>query len=302
MCIPFIFLPSDHHSRSLKPADTSASAKMGFPNDGGVVTICAYAKSKFEERVEQKRRKRSSSAPGADRKHGYGKLHKPPSVKSLHERPRNRLRKTVTMPSLSRPTTDLFVLEYEPYPYNTRPSEFLGVYSTIDSVTLAAFKHGAYTFSREGLLDGSEYLSPSGRIKIVPLAMQRSGAKATVTERSQGPDGRPVRLDIPHPGDHTPVLPRIEGKEMAYLAIRKGPSTASCIGVFMDKSLAWGACLKDKTMCATTFILCDEERSIALHNMPQVSGRLVGSGRHIWLVEQHAIDGPGRPPTTVKQQ
>jgi hypothetical protein len=274
---------------------------MGTTNDGGVVTICAYAKSKFEERVEQKRRKRSSSAPGADRRHGYGKLHKPPSVKSLHERPRNRLRKHATMPLLPRPTTDLFVLEYEPYPYNTQPSEFLGVYSTIDSVTLAAFKHGAYTFSREGLLDGSEYLSPSGRIKILPLAMQRSGVKAIVSERSQSLDAGPVRLDIPHPKDNTPVLATVKGKETAYLAIRQGPNAASCIGVFADKSLAWGACLKDKAMCASAFEVCDEERSIGMQNMPQVSCRLVGSGRHTWRVEQHAMDGPGRPPSTTDQ-
>jgi hypothetical protein len=187
---------------------------------------------------------------------------------------------------------DLFILEYEPYPYNTRPSEFLGVYSTIDSVTLGAFKHGAYTFSREGVLDGSEYLSSTGRIRIVSLAVQRSGVTATVPERSQSLDGGPIRLDIPHPAAQPLGTSADENKEAVYLAIRKGATSASCIGVFADKALAWGACLKDKALCATSFILCEEKKSFGFNNMPEVTSRLVGSGWHTWLVEEHALNGP----------
>jgi hypothetical protein len=266
-----------------------------MPNDTGVVTICGYAKTKYEERAEDKRRTRSSSAPATpSRTPKYGKLHKPPSVRSFHERPRNRLQKRNTsILLLPRPTLDLFLLESETYPYKTRPSEFLGVYSTLNSVTLAAFKHGAYTFSREGVLDGSEYLSPTGRIKIISLAVQGVGAKAAGPEQSRNLDGGPVRLDIPHPGAQMKETPSNGNKNLVYLAIRQGPHEASCIGVFVDKSVAWGACLRDKAMCALSFTLRDEEKGIGLNNMPQVTSRLVGSGRHVWHVEEHRIEGPG---------
>ncbi|KAJ4401543.1 hypothetical protein N0V91_007847 [Didymella pomorum] len=112
------------------------------------------------------------------------------------------------------PTAALYVLEYEPYPYNTLPSEFLGAYSSVDSVTTGAIEHGAYTFSREGLLDGSEYLNATGRIKIQSQLVQQSGTEAPVSIRSHSLDERlpkqdgPVRSDIPHPDSRSNTLTR----------------------------------------------------------------------------------------------
>jgi hypothetical protein len=197
----------------------------------------------------------------------------------------------------------LFVLEFEPYPHLSQPSKVLGVYSTFDTVTLGAFKHGAYTFSREGLLDGSEYLNPTGRIRIVPTNVQLSGVRAIVPERSRSLGGQPMRLDIPHPESQAEIpIEAASTKEAVYVAVREGPSGASWIGVFKDKSLAWGASLKDKAMCAMADTLCDEERSIGVNNMPQVSGRLVGSGRYLWKVEEHHIDGadPTKPLLDIR--
>ena len=273
---------------------------MGHKRDGEIGGICGYAKFKYEQKVEERSRKRSHSEPSsAGRSHGYGKLHKAPQVHSLYERPRNRLRKPVTiLPPGPRPTTDLFALEYEPYPSSTQPSKVLGLFSTFNSVTLGAFKHGAYTFSREGLLDGSEYLSPTGRIKIVRTAVQRRGVKAVVPGRSRSLDGEHVRLDIPHPGSQEEPKEDDIAREMCFLAIRVGPTSASWIGVFEDKSLAWGACLKDKAMCALSGTLCNEVRTFGLNNMPHITARLVGSGRFTWTVEEHAIDGPGRTSAT----
>jgi hypothetical protein len=274
------------------------SHDMDLRGEGTLGGICGYAKSKYAERVEDKKQKRSCSEPPGARRHDhYGKLHKPPKVPTISERPRNRLRKNV-VPLITEPhpTTPLFILEYEPYPHLSQPSKVLGVYSTFDSVTLGALKHGAYTFSREGLLDGSEYLSSTGRIKLVQTTVQQDGVKAIVPERTCSLDGEHVRLDIPHPQSREEPEEDLTTGEAVFLATRQGPNVASWVGVFSDESLAWGACLKDKAMCAATGALCDEQRSIGTNNMPQVSGRIVGSGRYTWLVEEHAILGLAQCP------
>jgi hypothetical protein len=271
----------------------SASHAVGPSNDRDLGGICNYIMSKNQGRLEEDKR-RSYSEPSAIRgRNGHSKLHKPPQVQSIQERPRNRLRKQFLSYETPLPSTPaLFILEYEPYPHLTQPSKVLGIYSSFDSVTLGAFKHGAYTFSREGLLDGSEYLSPTGRIRIVRTDVQRSGVKAVLPERSQSLNGEHIRLDIPHPQGHEEAArePPI-GRDIVFLAVREGPNAASWMGVYEEKSLAWGACLKDKSMCAMTATLCDELRSIGINNMPQVSGRLVGSGRYTWMVQQHSVDG-----------
>jgi hypothetical protein len=267
---------------------------MGRGDDRNLGGICNYIMSKNQGRLKENKRRSYSEPPAIGGRTGHGKLHKPPQVQSIQERPRNRLRKqflshTTPLPSAA----TLFILEYEPYPHLSQPSKVLGVYSTFDSVTLGAFEHGAYTFSREGLLDGSEYLSPTGRIRIARTDVQRTGVKATLPERSQSLDGEHIRLDIPHPHsspEEAAKQPPI-AKNIVFLAIREGPAAASWMGVYEDKSLAWGACLKDKSMCAMTAQLCEETRSIGINNMPQVSGRLVGSGRYTWMVQQHPIDG-----------
>lgn len=272
--------------------------------------ICSYAKVKYEEKVQGHRRKRSASEPTTTtttpstppKNHVYGKLHKPPTVQDIHERPpRNKLQKrSLTAPETQSRAAFLFLLEYEPYPYNTHPSTILGVYSSIDSVTLGAFKHGAYTFSREGFLDGSEYLSPTGRIKILSQAVETHGVKAAVVperrrRRSLGGGGEePVRLDIPHPAaSQEEVVTIEEEREVVFLAIHRGPHTAFCIGLFAELSLAWGACLKNKASYDVSGTLVDEERSIGAKNMPHVAARLVGSGRHSWFVQVHEVDGLG---------
>jgi hypothetical protein len=278
---------------------------------GDLGTICNYAKVKYEQRAETKRRcsyRRSTSDPtmkAPTRKpQTYGKLHKPPKVESLRERqerPRNKLQKR-SPPSIInavRPLVNFFALEYDPYPYNTQPSQFLGVYSSIDTVTAGAFRHGAYTFSREGLLDGSEYLSPTGRIKIVPHAIQSVGVTAAVPGDSQKFDDGVMRLDIPHPLSQ-PVsrfdsqqdlgIPKVS-KDAVFLALHEGPQSAFCVGMFTSKSLAWGACLKDKAWLEWSDPLTEEERSVEENDMPRISARLVGSGRHAWFVRAFEIDG-----------
>lgn len=258
---------------------------------------------------------------------GNAKLSKPPKVETLHERPRNRLQKRgLAPPSMLTPypaqlgfittTATLYMLEYEPYPYNTLPSQFLGVYSTVDSVTAGAIEHGAYTFSREGLLDGSEYLNPTGRIKVHSRLVERIGTEATESVRSrsldEGPrrqDG-PVRSDIPHPDSRSNTLSKAgrlntphpeaqsmtslkgvsKSKETVFLAVREGPTAAHCLGVFVKKSLAWGACLKNKASCALSAILSEESRDIAADGMPRVTARLHGCGQHMWFVVAKEVD------------
>jgi hypothetical protein len=264
--------------------------------------ICGFVQAKHKKRVEEKRQKRSHSEPGcAVRAHAYGKLRKPPQVQALHERPRNRLRKQpAPLPSIIMPKADLYILEYGPYPQSTQPCKVLGVYSTFDAVTLGAFKHGAFAFSREGLLDGSEYLSTSGRIKIKQTAVQRSGVRAAVPESNRILDNEVMRLDIPHPDNQEEEQTRQmqPNRAAVFLAIRKGPDAASWVGIYADKSLAWGAALKDKAMCAISGTLLEETRSIGPNNMPQISGRIVGGGHHTWMIEEHVIDGPHRGSTS----
>lgn len=273
---------------------------MGRKDDWRVSGIFNLAKWMHEERLDEKKQRRSYSEPpaGTGRRHGQGKLHKPPQVQPQPERPRNRLRKNIiSMAIIPQLAPTLFVLEYAPYPHVVQQNKVLGIYSTFDTVTLGALKHGAYTFSRSGLLDGSEYLSPTGRIKLVSTTVQTSGVKAMLPERSRSLDGEPLRLDIPHPETQEEEPKKVSAPRKAvYLSVRQGPTAASWIGVFEDKSLAWGACLKDKAMCTISDSISDEQRSIGVNNMPQISGRLRGSGIFTWLVEQHIIDASEPKP------
>lgn len=272
---------------------------------------------------------RSSSEPMIAGGHqSNAKLSKPPKVEILHERPRNRLQKRNVASSLMltpyptylgfiEPTAALYVLEYEPYPYNTVPSEFLGAYSSVDSVTAGAIEHGAYTFSREGLLDGSEYLNATGRIKIQSQPVQRSGTEAPLSIRSHSLDERPkkqddpIRSDIPHPASRSNTLTKpyiahpgahsttslrdtTKSKEIVYFAIRRGPTAAHCLGIFATASLAWGACLKNKASCALSATLSEETRDADAEGMPQVTARLHGCGQHIWSVVAKEVDASSR--------
>ncbi|KAH7081056.1 hypothetical protein FB567DRAFT_119122 [Paraphoma chrysanthemicola] len=272
---------------------------MGRKDDRMVGGLCGYAKSMYEARVEDKKRRRTQSEPAGagGRQQGYGKLHKPPqvrpNVRPPPEKPRNRLRKSATHHTLHPAAPGVFILEFEPYPNSSQPGKVLGAYSTFDAVTLGALEHGAYTFSREGLLDGSEYLSSTGRIKIVRTTVQLNGTRAVVPERSRNVDGEHVRLDIPHPESQTAISEEPANTNSVFLAIREGPHSASWIGAFVDKSLAWGACLKDRAMCAASYTISEEGRSIALGNMPQLTAKLEGgsaNGRYTWMVQAHVIN------------
>ncbi|RMZ70857.1 hypothetical protein GMOD_00008503 [Pyrenophora seminiperda CCB06] len=280
---------------------------MGYLGFGELGTIRNYAKTLYEERAETTRKRRLSSASdptmtkSTTRKpQTYSKLHKPPTIQSLHERPRNRLqkRRPTSLMHVAPPTAYLFVLEYDPYPQNTQPSTFLGVYSSINTVTADAFRHGAHSFSREGLLDGSEYLSPTGRIKIFSHAVQSVGVSAVLPEDRSSPKqaDRPIRLDVPHPQsqrfDSQQDISRPNASDATvFLALHEGPTRAFCIGLFTTKALAWGACLKDKAWLEVSDSLVEEDRGVCSENMPQISARLVGSGRHRWFVKAFNIDG-----------
>jgi hypothetical protein len=267
-------------------------------------------------------RARSCSEPLIAGGHqGNAKLSKPPKVERIQGKSRNRLQKRSATPYSARlgvaaPSTRLYVLERERYPYNTTPSEFLGVYSTVDSVTTGAIEHGAYTFSRGGLLDGTEYLSPSGRIKIHTRPVLRSGTEAAVSLGSCSPGGDPkgqhelVRSDIPHPNSRSNTLsyttphPRAQSmtdlgteskpREVVFLGIRQGPTEAHCLGVFASASLAWGTCLKNKASCAMASVLSEESREVDAEGLPRASGRLHGYGLHTWVVVAKEVDSSAR--------
>jgi hypothetical protein len=241
-------------------------------------------------------RQRQASVEPTGQTGKHARLSKPPKVASSHPHPRNRLQKRVIIPSRRQDLPALYLLEYEQYPYQTRPSEFLGVYSSINSVTAGAFKNGAYTFSREGLLDGSEYLSPTGRIKIRSQAVQQYGLEAaTPDEGKASPKDESVRFDIPHPDSQGTVCEKTskntEPRERVFLAIQQTPDAAVCIGVFTKKSLAWGACLKNRAAYTLSGCLSEESQTIDMHGMPQVKARLEKSGLHTWSVKSHEIDG-----------
>ncbi|KAF2849120.1 hypothetical protein T440DRAFT_469545 [Plenodomus tracheiphilus IPT5] len=281
------------------------------------------------------------------------KLHKPPTVSTLytpHQRPRKRLQKRHTAPpptttsllqtqqqdrknqTQTTPST-LFLLEYSPH-HTPSPSsssspslkpEILGLYSTIDTVTSAAFHHGAYAFSNQGLLDGSEYFTPSGRLKIRACAVHSWGPSVEVREKGVTDKGEVVRLDVPHPGalvasvglgsgsgyggeaesgditsnprtSRTPEVTAKDGENgkgkgvEVFLALHESTETVFCIGVFTTKALAWGACLKDKAWLAWSDELEDEQQDVREGNCPEVSVRVKGGARQRWYVRGGEVD------------
>lgn len=273
-------------------------------------------------RSKSKRRRSSSDPVNLGGLQGKAKLSKPPPLASLHERPRNRLRKRGTTMGIAftAPATQLQVLEEEPYPYNTLPSRFLGIYSTINSVTNGAIEHGAYTFSREGVLNGSEYLNGTGRIRIQTQLLQDSGTDVVVSLRSHSPQEQPARLsgpvrsdvahptslsetliqttrqDVPHPAAQSTTSLRdpSEPKQIVFLAVREGPTAAHCLGVFTRASLAWGACLKNKASCGLSRTLDQEVQEVDADGMPRATARLHGCGQHVWFVAAKEVDATTR--------
>jgi hypothetical protein len=230
------------------------------------------------------------------------RLTKPPRVYTARKRTsRTRLQKRVKSktkgkgkvktPSTRSNLSSVFVLKYEDYPYNTRPGTILGVYSSHDTVTTGAIRHGAYAFSREGMRDGSEYLSPTGRIKIIETPIQRHGISASLPKS--------VPASIPHPAGPSAVrsTPRAstDGEDSILLALHQSPTGLWCVGAFADKKKAWGACWKHRGSMGFVGQLREGTRWLDEDGMPHTKSRLVGTGWHEWYVVPYKIDGAPEP-------
>ncbi|CBX99555.1 predicted protein [Plenodomus lingam JN3] len=220
----------------------------------------------------------------------------------------------------------IFLLEYEDYvgsstpPLASQPSQpsppppppppssfrkpaILGAYSTLNRATTGALTHGAYAFSKEGVLDGSEYLTATGRIKLTSHQVQTQGPTAPFPDPSalQKISTSIVRLDIPHPGaapaDSNPSAtqrgqrPAGENPRQIFLALHETPQRLFCIAVFTSLGLAWAACLKDKAWLACSDELEDERRGVGEGNCPEVWVRVKGArGRQRWYVKCMEVD------------
>ncbi|KAH7128463.1 hypothetical protein B0J11DRAFT_272035 [Dendryphion nanum] len=221
------------------------------------------------------------------------RLSKPPKVQVSQTRAsRNRLRKGISAPTNDVLPPALYVLYYEPYPYNSQPGTILGVFSNLNTVTTAAINHGAYTFSRAGMLDGSEYLSPTGRIKILFQRLHRHGIEIPLPLRHENRH----RVQVPSSNanirrSRSRITGAPEGQENeVFLTLHQTPSSVAGIGLFIGKRRAWGACLKAQSIYGQSYLLQNEMRWIDEDNMPRTRARVPGIGYHEWFVIKCRVD------------
>ncbi|PSN74892.1 hypothetical protein BS50DRAFT_615685 [Corynespora cassiicola Philippines] len=254
-----------------------AYATLSSGNTEKPTTICAYCKQLGEAR------RNSCTEP-----HTCGKLSKPPKYQSPRKRPpRNKLQKRGLTPSEIQLPPIVYILQYEPYPYKTSPGSFLGVFSNFNKVTTGAILNGAFTFSREGLLDGNEYLNSTGRIKILSTQIEREGVEIPLPSpirdedsiRERGGSRRGAGSDR---GSHP--------SRKVYLAVYKSPTETVCIGAFSRKKKAWGACLKDQTKLSSNTRLQEITRLLDENDLPTAKGRIPGDGWYHWTVEEYDVD------------
>jgi hypothetical protein len=212
----------------------------------------------------------------------YTRLSKPPKVQSRKLPTTRRLQKRMSkFPPAPLPTPTIYLLQFEAYPYNTIPAEILGVFSNINKVTSAAINYGAYAFSREGLYDGSEYLTPSGRLRILSEDFHQPIVKAKQPRKEEY---------IPHPNSQVETARQEEARKTVFIALRQVASNTSCIGLFGEKIKAWTACVKDQAMSTSSESLLEETRWSDENGMPYIRGRIEGSGSHLWFVSGFEVD------------
>jgi hypothetical protein len=212
----------------------------------------------------------------------YARLSKPPKVQSRKLPTTRRLQKRISKFSPSPlPNPTIYVLQFEAYPYNTVPAEILGVFSNLDKVTSAAISHGAYAFSREGLHDGSEYLTPSGRIRIFSEEFHQPIVKAKPPPKEEY---------IPHPDSQVEAARQEEARKTVFIAISQVSTNTSCLGLFGEKIKAWTACVKNQAMTVSSESLLEETRWSDEKGMPYIKGNIEGSGSHLWFVSAFEVD------------
>lgn len=228
--------------------------------------------------------------------HSMRRLTKPPRVHTASRRSsRKRLQKQAKIraktPSRKSLLASAYVLQYEQYPYQTKPGAILGVFSTFNKVSTAAIGHGAYAFSREGLLDGSEYLSATGRIKIIPRTVHRCGAEAPLPQSKTNPDGN--ERDINHAARRRRRAAAHESAnaiDTVFVAVHRYPTGVLCVGLFTNIKKAWGACLRHRADTAIAHVLRQGSKWIDENNMPHAKCRIAGFGWLEWFVEAFSID------------
>ncbi|KAF2008921.1 hypothetical protein BU24DRAFT_359383, partial [Aaosphaeria arxii CBS 175.79] len=210
---------------------------------------------------------------------------------------RKRLQKSWNAPPPDSLPISIYLLHYEPYPYTTQPGKILGVYSTFNAVTTAAINHGAYAFSREGMLDGSEYLNPTGKIRIVPREIQRHGLEVPLPLRHGNRSHMQLELvssNVRRARSRTTGDPGIDTYGTVFAVIHQSPESSVCMGVFASRQRAWGACLKSQAFFCAKVRLQDEIRWIDEDNMPRTRGRIPGVGIHEWSVASFKVDDGGK--------
>ncbi|KAF2715737.1 hypothetical protein K504DRAFT_457880 [Pleomassaria siparia CBS 279.74] len=260
------------------------SSRHGSRNEK--LTICSLCRSGIIDRRSVLKACKNTTTTSGE-KCSYAKLSKPPKAKPRNlPAARRRLQKRYHPASAVHqlpPFSTIYVLQYEAYPYNTTPAIILGLFSHIDTVTAGAISHGAYAFSREGLHDGSEYLSPTGRIRFFTESMQQPVIKNPAARHADY---------IPHPNAQTEAE-RIREHRSLFVALRQTSSRSSYIGLFSDKIKAWTACVTDQALLTAspdTTLLLDESRWIDDKGMPHIKGRVEGKGSHTWFVSAFEVD------------
>jgi hypothetical protein len=215
----------------------------------------------------------------------------------------------------------LYLLQYEKYPYKTTPGILLGAFSSLQSVTNAAFQHGAFAFSRDGLKNGMEYVSKGGRMRICEVLVKGKAGSVRSKHSMKGKEKRKHPTSVTEgdkagraaPSVNNPDACKrknysariaIDGTTGVLVATHQSPHDLSILGAFTERRKAWAACRKHRDRPEFAQFVdvgeCSDVnserpaveggRSSKDAELPSMSAREVGVGRHEWKVTAWRID------------
>ncbi|KAF2466283.1 uncharacterized protein BDR25DRAFT_77142 [Lindgomyces ingoldianus] len=207
------------------------------------------------------------------------RLSKPPRVHSPRAPPATKKLQRHRKVPIASSVLSLYILQYESYPYGSKPGVLLGAFSDLYTAAAGAGASGATGLPQHAPTEELTFLTKSGRVKVLRTELHTERGIDTkipkARKNQRGTACLPMRL---HPDD------------MVYIALEEAPSGTTCIGAFTEKTKAWSSCVGRLTQSSPAFDMNENVTWMDEEGMPHLRRKIVGRGWHHWFVRIYRID------------